>query len=347
MSWTFGGETEMLILIAAVVSVDPQRSFLLQDFPTGFTLWEHIKKTETADGTGRAPKTKSHAAGGHDRMDAYLYGHHGKKRFRSPGEFFPHLLWLLTDESKNYENCRCVCCCPDVLQPAETRATIARAEKKAKAQESVTKSPAQKPKATAKSAENTSTAPVYQNMMPTSENIITKPSASVPTHNAATRQQTATPVQQYVQPSHAANTQPARTQVVQHHATSNQQQHQEQHNLQPSYNSHVPSQDHYQAQDHQSISMGMQPQISQQVDYAMNPTYQQFSTPDIMDFNQTQQSYMPTTNEQYDQFLMQPTLGQTGFDSQLDNTDVFMDDMHQWVNMGQQWQGQNDGSHQS
>ncbi|KAL8872771.1 MAG: hypothetical protein Q9174_001662, partial [Haloplaca sp. 1 TL-2023] len=59
--------------------------------------------------------------GGQDQADAYLYGHpHGrKKRYRSPGDFFPHLLWLATDENGDPDNCSCKFCAPDDLQVFE------------------------------------------------------------------------------------------------------------------------------------------------------------------------------------------------------------------------------------
>ena len=68
-------------------------------FPEHYRLYEHVKKTEK-DGKTEV-KSKTHAAGGNDRQDAYLYGHPAgrKKRYRSPADFFPHLLWLCTDES--------------------------------------------------------------------------------------------------------------------------------------------------------------------------------------------------------------------------------------------------------
>ncbi|KAL9598988.1 MAG: hypothetical protein Q9179_003714 [Wetmoreana sp. 5 TL-2023] len=59
--------------------------------------------------------------GGQEHPDAYLYGHpHGrKKRYRSPGDFFPHLLWLCTDESGDPDNCSCKFCAPDDIQVFE------------------------------------------------------------------------------------------------------------------------------------------------------------------------------------------------------------------------------------
>ncbi len=64
---------------------------------------------------------KNHAGGGHDRQDAYLYGHPlGRtKRFRSPADFALHALWLSTDETGDKGNCACKICAPDDIQPGK------------------------------------------------------------------------------------------------------------------------------------------------------------------------------------------------------------------------------------
>lgn len=89
--------------------------YMLVTFPEHYRLYEHVKKTEK-DGKTEV-KSKTHAAGGNDRQDAYLYGHPAgrKKRYRSPGDFFPHLLWLCTDESGDPDNCSCKICTPEDL----------------------------------------------------------------------------------------------------------------------------------------------------------------------------------------------------------------------------------------
>ena len=89
---------------------------MLVTFPEGYRLYEHVKKTER-DGNTEV-KAKTHAAGGNDRQDAYLYGHPAgkRKRFRSPADFFPHLLWLCTDESGDPDNCGCKICSPEELE---------------------------------------------------------------------------------------------------------------------------------------------------------------------------------------------------------------------------------------
>ncbi|KAI6863863.1 hypothetical protein KC334_g20354, partial [Hortaea werneckii] len=92
--------------------------YMLATFPEGYRLFEHVKKTER-DGKTEV-KSKNHAGGANDRQDAYLYGHPSgrKKRFRSPADFFPHLLWLSTDESGDPDNCGCKICSPEDLENA-------------------------------------------------------------------------------------------------------------------------------------------------------------------------------------------------------------------------------------
>jgi hypothetical protein len=98
---------------------------ILYEFPKGYHLYEHIKSK--VDGSQKPVKT--HSGGGHDRQDAYLYGYPKgpKKRFRSPQQFFPHLLWLCTDETGDYENCTCAICSPmqlEVEKPAPAKQEI-------------------------------------------------------------------------------------------------------------------------------------------------------------------------------------------------------------------------------
>ncbi|KAJ4296878.1 hypothetical protein N0V90_006926 [Kalmusia sp. IMI 367209] len=95
---------------------DKWQQCILWDFPEGYRLYEHIKSKMNGE-------SKNHSGGGHDRQDAYLYGYPKgpRKRFRSPVEFFPHLLWLCTDEASDYNNCTCRICSPmqiEVEKPA-------------------------------------------------------------------------------------------------------------------------------------------------------------------------------------------------------------------------------------
>lgn len=92
-------------------------------------------KSKALDSDGNPQKAvKTHAGGGHDRQDAYLYGHPQgrKKRYRSPADFFPHLLWLVSDESGDPSNCSCKLCAPEELQGDDGRVVSpkdSRAEK--------------------------------------------------------------------------------------------------------------------------------------------------------------------------------------------------------------------------
>jgi hypothetical protein len=93
---------------------DKWQQCILWEFPENYKLYEHIKTK--AD--GQAKTVKNHSGGGHDRQDAYLYGYPKgpRKRFRSPVEFFPHLLWLCTDETSDMQNCTCKMCSPVQLE---------------------------------------------------------------------------------------------------------------------------------------------------------------------------------------------------------------------------------------
>lgn len=92
----------------------PEKAYILAHFPQNYRLYEHVKTAKKGDGE---PKSKTHAGGGNERQDAYLYGHPlgRKKRFRSPGDFYPHLLWLATDTEGDSDNCGCKICCPEEL----------------------------------------------------------------------------------------------------------------------------------------------------------------------------------------------------------------------------------------
>ena len=125
------------------------KSCILAALPEGYRLFEHVKcksteadeKTQTLDGKGQ--KIKAHAGGGNERQDAYLYGHPlgRKKRYRSPADFFPHLLWLCTDESGDADNCSCKICAPDELQPDDKLPKAKDAKKEPAKKESVKQEP--------------------------------------------------------------------------------------------------------------------------------------------------------------------------------------------------------------
>ncbi|GAB7361721.1 hypothetical protein MBLNU230_g1768t1 [Neophaeotheca triangularis] len=122
-----GRRTLFTVKVAMGLTVDEDAGYMLAVFPENYRLYEHVKKTEKEGQTEL--KSKTHAAGGNDRQDAYLYGHPlgRKKRFRSPADFFPHLLWLCTDESGDPDNCTCKICSPEDLEkelPASARAKV-------------------------------------------------------------------------------------------------------------------------------------------------------------------------------------------------------------------------------
>lgn len=72
--------------------------FFFASFPSGYRLYEHV----------RIPG----AGGGKPRRDTYLYGHPKgpRKRYRSPQDFWKHVLWLSCDITKNPANCKCRSC---------------------------------------------------------------------------------------------------------------------------------------------------------------------------------------------------------------------------------------------
>ncbi|TAQ83995.1 hypothetical protein B7494_g7678 [Chlorociboria aeruginascens] len=89
-----------------------RRDFILVDLPEGFSLWEHVKFNVS----DQKKKDKlRNTAQVYERQDVYLYGHRDgpRKRYRSPGDFFPHLLWLATDKDGDNANCSCKICSPD------------------------------------------------------------------------------------------------------------------------------------------------------------------------------------------------------------------------------------------
>jgi hypothetical protein len=98
---------------------------MLSELPENYRLFEHIK-TRPANAE---KSSKAHAGGGHDRQDAYLYGHPGgrRQRFRSPGEFVKHLGWLRGDDW-DPDNCTCKLCAHDDLQAPKPKRRVAKVE---------------------------------------------------------------------------------------------------------------------------------------------------------------------------------------------------------------------------
>lgn len=89
------------------------KDYILKALPEGYVLWQQMKYSENPNAGSSAKK--SHATAGAERNDAYLFGHPGgrHKKYRSPQEFFPHLLWLATDTEGDPANCSCKLCFPD------------------------------------------------------------------------------------------------------------------------------------------------------------------------------------------------------------------------------------------
>lgn len=86
----------------------------MSELPEGYVLWEHVKFNTKKLAEDKREKGK-HSAGVYERQDAYLYGHPDgrKKRYRSPADYFPHMLWLCTDPEGDPRNCSCKVCSPD------------------------------------------------------------------------------------------------------------------------------------------------------------------------------------------------------------------------------------------
>jgi hypothetical protein len=102
--------------------------------PENYRLFEHLKYSKAEAGESQRP-ARTHAKGGNERQDAYLYGHPlgRKKRYRCPADFFNHLLWLVTDEDGDPDHCTCKICCPEEIPkleptPAPTEAVEVRKE---------------------------------------------------------------------------------------------------------------------------------------------------------------------------------------------------------------------------
>ncbi|THV47360.1 hypothetical protein BGAL_0316g00140 [Botrytis galanthina] len=90
------------------------RNYVLKDLPEGYVLWEHLKYNKNKLEAEMKKEKGRHTAGIYERQDTYLYGHPQgrKKRYRSPADFFPHVLWLSTDPDGDPRNCSCKVCSP-------------------------------------------------------------------------------------------------------------------------------------------------------------------------------------------------------------------------------------------
>ncbi|CAG8977972.1 hypothetical protein HYALB_00001853 [Hymenoscyphus albidus] len=101
------------------------KSYILAEIPEGYVLWEHLKYNVDKVNGDKSKEKGKHAAGVFERQDAYLYGHPQgrKKRYRSPADFFHHLLWLAVDKEGDPRNCSCKICSPDEVAEESVKAT--------------------------------------------------------------------------------------------------------------------------------------------------------------------------------------------------------------------------------
>ena len=84
------------------------KKWFLVLFPENYRLYRHVRTAENTKSSGR-------------QDEAYLYGYPlgRQKRYRTPLEFFPHLLWLAEDKSEDYGDCTCKHCAPEWVQKIE------------------------------------------------------------------------------------------------------------------------------------------------------------------------------------------------------------------------------------
>jgi hypothetical protein len=87
--------------ILNIIDTGPDKQFILDRLPANYSLREH-QRTLTTTPDGQKKRTTS---------DVYLHGYSSSsaQKFRSPAEFFPHLLWLVT----GYGTCGCKYCPTD------------------------------------------------------------------------------------------------------------------------------------------------------------------------------------------------------------------------------------------
>lgn len=141
------------------------RNYILSELPEGYVLWEHVKYNIKQLAEEKKKEKGKHAAGMFERQDSYLYGHPQgrKKRFRSPADFFPHVLWLATDKEGNARNCSCKICSPDPKKGDEDLPEEVKNE--AIAKKEIKPVPASSP-AVVKNTPTPNTAPAMQSRPP-------------------------------------------------------------------------------------------------------------------------------------------------------------------------------------
>lgn len=125
------GMASLVSCVSRSCSQHADKNYILKELPEGYVLWEHVKYNVDKAAEEKKKEKGKHAAGVFERQDAYLYGHPQgrKKRFRSPADFFPHLLWLATDPEGDARNCSCKICSPDgeeevVNEPTRVEAPV-------------------------------------------------------------------------------------------------------------------------------------------------------------------------------------------------------------------------------
>ncbi|KAI9851933.1 MAG: hypothetical protein M1838_002371 [Thelocarpon superellum] len=116
-------------MLAQVLKEPPSAGgepFILGVLPENYRLYEHRRVT-ASDMNGKSKSTATASQPRNERLDAYLYGHPGgrKKRYRSPADFFPHLLWLATDPEGDPGNCGCKLCSPEEVRTRAKGSTVA------------------------------------------------------------------------------------------------------------------------------------------------------------------------------------------------------------------------------
>ncbi|MCJ1314143.1 hypothetical protein MMC25_007823 [Agyrium rufum] len=87
--------------------------WILRDFPDNYVLYSHNRQVVPRASSKTSGSTEGDARDrANIRTDSYLYGHPEgpSKRYRSPNDFLPHLLWLATDTAGDRANCGCKVC---------------------------------------------------------------------------------------------------------------------------------------------------------------------------------------------------------------------------------------------
>ena len=100
--------------------VSSNQKWFLVVFPENYRLYKHIKLPR--EGASKSNEDDGSSGKSSNKVEeALLYGYPigGQKRFKTPYEFFPHLLWLAEDKSEDYGDCACRHCAPDYIQRLE------------------------------------------------------------------------------------------------------------------------------------------------------------------------------------------------------------------------------------